>query len=167
LDHSTVYQIDCWHATGTNKSISTFKEQTELNMTQYTLIPVNNKTKMYQYIILLMDPIMSQFNSFHIGRIELLKIKFFTYCILSIKILNISMFTFYIYILYTFQRSKLCLMMLEYEICLYIYIYCFTQYHHLQVNNNNMKKHSNNTINIEHYNSKMYKVHVYKNIKYV
>jgi hypothetical protein len=40
-----------------------------------------------------MDPIMDQFNPFHIAIIRFLTIKFCTYCILSIKILNISMCT--------------------------------------------------------------------------
>ena len=86
-------------------------------------MPVNNKTKMCQYKILLMDPIMSQFSPFHTARIELLRIRFCTYCILSIKILNISMFTFKLHIHFKDPSS---IPSLEYETCQYIYTHTHT-----------------------------------------
>jgi len=46
-------------------------EHPELNIIQYILMPVNNKTKTCQYKILLMDPIVSQFSPFHFTLLEL------------------------------------------------------------------------------------------------
>jgi len=98
-------------------------EHPQLNMTQYILMPVNNKTKMCQYKILLMDPIMSQFSPFHTARIKLLRTIFCTYCILSINILDISMFTITFHIHFKDPSS---VQSLENETCLYICTYIHT-----------------------------------------